>query len=740
MKKIELLAPAGNFETFIVAIQSGANAIYLAGKNFGARAFSDNFSNNELQDAVRFAHTRNVKVYVTVNTIIFPDEWDDIKQYLHFLYEIGVDAIIVQDLGIVNYVRCNYPDFEVHASTQMNVYDASAALILKKLGVKRIVLARETPLEVVKQIIETGIEVEVFAHGALCFSASGNCLMSYMIGNRSGNRGKCAQPCRKSYSLYENNQLLLNKKSILSMKDLNTINHIDQLIDIGVSSLKIEGRMKSKEYVYSTISSYRKVIDNYYNKEEVTSCEKDIIDNNLLTTFNRSFTKGYLFNENNNNIVNINCVNHQGLEIGHIHFVSSNYIEIKLTSSLNVKDAIRINDKNEVGFIVNQMYVQDKLVDQANANEIVKIKVKTNVSINSKVVKTQSAIINNITEQLLTTENYKEKLNAKLILKLNEPMKLILEDNKNTVMCEGIILKDVANKSISYDFIYDRFNKFKNTIYSLEHFELLYDDKAFLSIKDLNELRRNAMNLLIEKRCIIIRTNDNPLHLENRNIHLTNDTSFDFVVHNIDQMEILNKYKNKLFINNIFTDFNSTALNFGRLSSYNNQYGFVHNLSHLNCGNVVSPYLNVSNSYSVDLLEKLGANIIYLSVELDNNQISQIIKRNSSNIGIMIYGKNDLMVTKHCIVSNAKGYSYKKCNECINKKYYIKDEFGNIMNLFPEKNNDCVNRIISYKTINRIDDFKFYKNLNINHFLVVFTDESSSQVEIILKKLVHLMN
>lgn len=258
MEKIELLAPAGDYEVFQTAVLAGADAVYLAGKNFGARAFSTNFTIEEIINAVKYAHLRKVKVYVTVNTIVYENEWEDLKAYIGELYHANVDALIVQDFGIIEYISEKYPDFEIHASTQMNIYDKEASLLLKKIGIKRVVLARETSLEQVKEIAKTGIEVEVFAHGALCYCASGNCLMSFAIGKRSGNRGTCAQPCRKKYCLVENNLKISEDCSLLSMRDLNTINYIDQLIEANVASLKIEGRMKSKEYVYAVVKIIEK--------------------------------------------------------------------------------------------------------------------------------------------------------------------------------------------------------------------------------------------------------------------------------------------------------------------------------------------------------------------------------------------------------------------------------------------------------------------------------------------------
>ena len=290
MNKPELLAPAGDLNTLKVAIQAGADAVYIGGRSFGARYFATNFTDEDLKEAVIYAHERLKKVYVTVNTIIYESEFNLLEEYIDYLYEINVDAIIVQDLGVISLVRKKYPDFEIHASTQMNVFNSNGIKILKKLGIKRVVLARETDIDTIKELVKEGLEIEVFIHGALCFSYSGNCLMSYSIGSRSGNRGKCAQPCRKTYSLYENNNLIVNKKALLSMKDLCTINNIQDLINANVASFKIEGRMKSSEYVYTVVKSYRNAID-----KNMKSSDESIKKMKIM--FNRKFTSGYLFKE-----------------------------------------------------------------------------------------------------------------------------------------------------------------------------------------------------------------------------------------------------------------------------------------------------------------------------------------------------------------------------------------------------------------------------------------------------------
>ena len=261
----ELLSPAGTITSFYAAISSGANAIYLGIKKFNARAYASNFSLEELKELVKFAHLRNVKIYVTMNTILYDEELIEAFKIIDELALINVDAIIVQDLALLNYITNKYNSLKAHASTQMGIDDIYGVKFLKNIGVSRIVFARETPLDVLKNIKNNlDVEIEVFIHGALCVAYSGNCLMSSMIGERSGNRGKCAGCCRQVYSLVDKtNNKVIKTGYLLSMKDLNTSNYINELNFI--DSFKIEGRMKEPNYVGGVTYLYRRLLD----KEEI---------------------------------------------------------------------------------------------------------------------------------------------------------------------------------------------------------------------------------------------------------------------------------------------------------------------------------------------------------------------------------------------------------------------------------------------------------------------------------------
>ena len=317
---IELLAPAGSREALVAAVESGADAVYLAGNMFGARAYADNFDEEGMREAIRFAHLRGVHVHVTVNTIMDSRELPELKKYLRFLYEAGADAVLVQDLGAARIVRETVPELPMHASTQMTVHNLDGVRALEALGFSRVVLSREVTLEAVRHICtQAKAEIEVFIHGALCVCYSGQCLMSSMIGGRSGNRGRCAQPCRLPYTLVDekDNDMLGDSagKYLLSPRDMNTINLLPELLAAGVTSLKIEGRMKRPEYVAVAVGCYRRAVDSFLSGDFAVP-EED--SRALAQIFNRDFTTAYLEKKQGRNMMSDKRPNNRGLMLGRV--------------------------------------------------------------------------------------------------------------------------------------------------------------------------------------------------------------------------------------------------------------------------------------------------------------------------------------------------------------------------------------------------------------------------------------
>lgn len=298
----ELLSPVGDFECLKAAVQNGADAVYFGASQFSARASAKNFDLEELKNAIEYAKLRNVKTNLTLNTLIKNDEFEDAVFLASKAYEFGIDAIIVQDLGLAKFLINNFPDLHIHASTQMTVHNLEGVKLLEKLGFKRVVLARELSSLEIKQICENSdIEIEAFVHGALCMSYSGRCLFSSMIGGRSGNRGKCAQPCRLPYELVCDNNVL-DKGYLLSPRDLCSLEFLPELVNSGVKCYKIEGRMKTPEYVATVTRIYRKYLDKIINNEPYIIDNKDKKD--LMQVFNRgNFSSGHFFSSENKDLV-----------------------------------------------------------------------------------------------------------------------------------------------------------------------------------------------------------------------------------------------------------------------------------------------------------------------------------------------------------------------------------------------------------------------------------------------------
>ena len=533
LKKPELLSPAGNFDSLKAAVLAGCDAVYLGGKLFGARAFSNNFSNEELIEAIKYAHLYGVKVYVTVNTLVYEHEVDKFMKYIDFLYKNNVDALIIQDIGMMDLIRKTYPLLELHASTQMHIHNLEGVKLIERLGLKRAVLARESSIDLIEKIKQnTNVELEVFIHGALCISYSGQCLFSSLIGNRSGNRGSCAGSCRQKYDLLINNKKVNNDQYLLSTKDLCSLENIGKLIDIGVDSLKIEGRMKSPSYVYLVTKLYREAIDSYLLTGQVKINLNELKD--LKKIFNRKYTKGFLFNDND--IINSYRPNHLGIEIGSVIKSQNNYVDILLTDDLNINDGIRfIND--DIGFIVTSIFKNKKRIEHAKKGEIVSIYCQNKIS-NTKVVKTTDYLLNKKIEEILKD---KKKINIEGILEvyLNQPIRLKITDGINVVEVFGKNVAKSITTPISHERIKEQLKKLGNTIYSFSKLDIKGDNNIFISIKELNDLRNEATSLLNEKRLYQYKYLKEDYSIELPDFKKENN--YNILIYNIEQY---NKIKN----------------------------------------------------------------------------------------------------------------------------------------------------------------------------------------------------
>lgn len=722
MKKPELLAPAGNMDSLKAAISAGCDAVYLGGKSFGARNFACNFSDEELIYAIKYAHIYGVKVYVTVNTLIFEREIDTFMKYIDFLHKHDVDAIIMQDLGMMDLVRQTYPNLEIHASTQMHIHNLEGVKLVKKLGLKRVVLARETNIEEIEKIKkETTIDIEVFVHGALCLSYSGQCLMSYFLGGRSGNRGTCAQCCRMPYDLVVNGKCVNKDQYLLSTRDLNTINNIGRLIEIGIDSLKIEGRMKRPEYVYIVTKLYRKAIDNYIKYHEVKINNKDI--ERLLSIFNRQFTKGFIFNEKNENIVNQYRPNHMGIPLGKVIHIKNNFITIQLTSDVNQEDGIRIlSNTEDVGCILNKIYKNKELVSSAKKGDVISIYLKGKININDKVIKTtDKKEMEKVKKEML--ENAKKvSIHIELQCFINKNLKIKVNDGINEVeIISDYLCQKAKTSPTTKDKLINQINRFKDTPYRIDSMNIKMDQGVFVDNFHLNQIRRNVTDLLNQRRCYKISYKKEEYKKDvfeydsNRQIsvYIKNREMFDQLdMRKINRIYSDNKDKDAIFkiprIMNSFGNFKGELL-IGELGSLHKYSNFITDFS-----------FNVTNSYTVAFLNNLGAKLITLSYENTDSNIQEIIENykkryhKKPNLELIISSYPEIMVSKFNLL--------KQFN--MNGSAYLKNKRNNQFKL--ESNNKFMT-IYHYEKIIR-DNFLHYYEIGIQSLRINLNDSEDLQL------------
>ncbi|MEE0014955.1 MAG: U32 family peptidase [Bacilli bacterium] len=666
MIKHELLAPAGNMECLKQAIFSGADAVYVGCKKFGARKFASNFTNDEIIEAIKLCHLYGVKIYATMNTLVKNDEVDSFLNQAEFLHKNGIDAILIQDFGMLCLVLEKYPNLEVHASTQANTSSKETAELFYKLGVKRVVFSREMSLEEINSI-DVPIEKEVFVHGALCICYSGCCLMSSQIGHRSGNLGECAGSCRLPYTLKHNGKILANNKYLLSTKELNTSTNFKELLESNISCFKIEGRMKSPEYVGFITRFYRNLIDNY----EQTNIKK--ANSELKTIFNRGFTTGHLFNCTEEELMNTKSPNHIGLQIGKVIEVTKDKIKIKLDKPLNQQDGIRFLNSNK-GLIVNYLYNKNKKLVNT-ATDICYIDNKVGLTENDIVCKT---IDYNLNKSLKELPSRKIPVTITVEAHINKNLSIeLIDDQNNKISLQGNIVEKARTEAITQERIKQQASKLGNTPFECQNVHLKCDEEIFISIKELNDIRRSAVEKLIKKR------QNCKVKFESKNVEFkklqtekmspgivaivkTEEQLLTCLSNNIERIytevkPLYEKYKCKQTVfykskrcqlelkDNVYnSSLVSDYFDFSKYEELSGDYG-----------------LNVYNIYTAYYLHKLGIQAVTLSVELSQLEIEQFIRlyestfKEKSTFQMLCYGTVENMIIKGNILNiNKDDYDY----------------------------------------------------------------------------------
>lgn len=494
--RCELLAPAGSYETMLVAFNAGADAVYVGGRKFGARAFAGNFNEEELVRAINYAHMFDKKLYLTVNTLIKEEEFSQLYDYIKPYYEAGLDAVIVQDIGVLKFIAGNFTDLPIHCSTQMTITGEEFGKVLaENKSVTRIVTPRELNLaEIKKMYTVTGLEIESFVHGALCYCYSGQCLLSSIIGARSGNRGRCAQPCRLTFS---NAEQKVDNKHLLSPKDLCTLEILPEIIEAGVYSLKIEGRMKKPEYVASVVAIYRKYIDRYLKngKKNYKAAQEDI--DTLKDIYNRGgFTDGFYKRQNGSEMMTINRPNHCGVKVGNVLDINQNIIKIQTVRDIKKGDILEIDSDTE--FFAPYDIRKGDIFDY-------KFKQKIRFGNVKEVIRTRNeALINTLLNNYMYDEKgkirlLKRRVNIDIAILKDKNIEAAMWDNSFSVTANGNVPLEAKNKPITKDFVVKQLGKLGETCFAADSINVQLDEGLFVTVSELNEIRRSLVELLTKE-------------------------------------------------------------------------------------------------------------------------------------------------------------------------------------------------------------------------------------------------
>ena len=760
MRDVELLAPVGSFEALKAAVQNGANAVYLGGKDFSARASANNFDRDELKEAVRYAHIRGVQVFVTANTLIKQNEVSDFVEYAKFLYDIDVDAIILQDVGMARLLKKLLPDFELHASTQMVAHSLEDVKYLESVGFDRVVLAREVTVEEIKYICDNcKADIEVFVHGALCVCYSGQCLMSSMLGNRSGNRGRCAQPCRQKYELIDvhTGEVINNNGDyLLSQRDLSTIEEIDKIMDAGVHSLKIEGRMKKPEYVATVVGSYNDAVKQYQTSKQLKISDETI--NDLHVIFNRKFTKGLILGEVGKDVMNAEIPNNQGLYIGKVldYNKKAKRLKIILENTLKKGDGINLG-----GGTIGRIIKNGEITTIGYKGDLIELDFIGEAKRGQIVFKTSdSELIDRVQATFKQDKELrKNDIDAKISIKLGQKPKLTLTDTKGnsaTIIGDKIV-EEAMKVALSREKIETQIQKLGNTPYLLRNIEIDLDDNISLPISILNQMRRDCIELLDEERVKIKNRNYKNKFIKYSPTKVSRSTNegISVKVKNLEQLEaalecgidkiyyedVVSLDKALLIAHkyNVSLSYSAPRIirykEYGQLSKANKtgiesvQVGSWGPIDYFKGKDLnIDYYLNAFNSETINYFKEIGATTLCISQELNLCEIKETLKYTDLETEAVVYGYTPLMITEYCpmgvIVRDCK--KDKRVAKCKESTYALRDlkneQFRVSQDVF------CRSTIYNSKVTCILDNLEELSEIGINLFRLDFTLEDGKTV------------
>lgn len=736
--KRELLSPAGNMEALKSAVMNGSDAVYVGGKRFGARAYASNFSPEEMKEAIFFCHLYGVKLYVTVNTMIYESELEEVLSYLSFLYREHVDAVILSDLGLMKLCHERFPDFEIHASTQAHTHNVEQISFLRKLGVKRIVFARELSLSEIQQF-PRDMEYEVFIHGALCISYSGQCLFSSLLFHRSGNRGECAQVCRLPFTLLEDGKEVKTSGSyLLSTRDLNTSTHFEELMKSQVTSFKIEGRMKSSAYVGYITGMYRNLIDTFL---KTGHCEtNDAEQKQAAVLFGRGFTEGKLFGSCGQAFMNQESSNHQGIPVGKVLDVNPRRIQIQLSDDLHQGDGIRFVSEDK-GMIVNFLYDSSQLlISSSQKGNIVYVDNKIGLKKKGSVMKTLNFLLE---EEVKKRGEKKIPITLKAHLSLKHGFTLELFDGVHSVSVHRSIVSQAKNCPITKSTLRKQLDRIQNTPFFFANMEIDMENDLFVKVSSINEIRRSAMDALTKKR---VERKDGRIFNVSR-VPYSYDQTFQLLAtaRNEEQLKTLlnlkvdgiyvsddvlyQKYKcqNVIYRSNRvlhkIEKRKEDEMLVGETGSLSSRFGKVH----------TDYFLNVSNHATADVLKEFGADRITLTPEMNFQELQCLLKQYPSGnpFEVLVYGRIEAMVLNHCILQTNL-HSDGICKLCKgNHSYALKDRNGAIYPVVMDEHHRT--HLFYHKILHRLEEVPRYYQEGIRKFRLEFFDETPEEIVNVVK-------
>lgn len=776
---VELLSPVGDFDCLKAAVQNGANAVYFGGQLFNARYSARNFDKDEIREAVNYAKSRNVKINFTLNILLKNNEFDDAIDVVKYIYELGVDAVIVDDLGFAKYIIDNFPGMEVHGSTQMTIHNLEGAIALKNLGYSRVVLARESTLSDIDYICRNAnIDIEAFVHGALCISYSGQCLFSSAIGGRSGNRGRCAQPCRMYYNMLETSDNVsyknIGKGFLISPRDLCGLDFIPDLIKAGVKSFKLEGRMKTPEYVATVTRIYRKYIDLALSDNDYIVDKNDLHD--LMLAFNRGgFSKGCLGGDDNHDYVFEEKPSNQGLYIGNISKIDkkNGLISLKTNEPLDIGDTFLVQQEDHK-YTISEILKNGSHVKSAAIGDLVTIgRVKGKLELGDKVFKINSSIISKEIKEFNSHEHVKIPLVANFKALIGKPLELevvSLDEPGNTYFGLSTTISneiqpiEAISNPISKERLIEQLNKTTDTNFEFKQINIEMDDNIYIpKISSINALRRDALNTLYQKginnftRILPSKLPSTELvhqhvfpSIRTYSILLNSiSNSMDYSsLKNVDRVYIPLKFfikkefESKLLEISQFTDcyidiptivrdnfrnvfynnfdekvnkFNIKGLVISNLSGIEFMMKYVGKLD------IVSKYtLNIYNNHTIDELKKVGVNRVTVSPELDTDNLIDLCNNSSLPTEFLVYGKLPVMHIQYCPLGKSNK-CYPTCSmKCkTSNRFYLEDKLGYKFEFVPD-NMQTITKIYNSK-INSIDYAKF----PFDSCLISITDEDN---------------